>query len=83
MRTLILYGRPDCHLCDEAREMIQPLLVAAGDVEFRDVDIESNDALFRKYLERIPVVELDGSVISELVPDQRSISAALLHTSTR
>ncbi len=83
MRTLILYGRPDCHLCDEAREMIQPLLVAAGDVEFRDVDIESNDALFRKYLERIPVVELDGSVIRELVPDQRSISAALLHTSTR
>jgi len=83
VRTLILYGRPDCHLCDEAREMIQPLLVAAGDVEFRDVDIESNDALFRKYLERIPVVELDGSVISELVPDQRSISAALLHTSTR
>jgi len=63
--------------------MIQPLLVAAGDVEFRDVNIESNDALFRKYLERIPVVELDGSVISELVPDQRSISAALLHTSTR
>ncbi|MDQ3573225.1 MAG: glutaredoxin family protein [Actinomycetota bacterium] len=83
MRTLVLYARPDCHLCDEARAMIRPLVRAAGDIDLRVVDIEGDDALFRKYLERIPVIELEGVMISELVPDQDSISAALLHTSPR
>ena len=83
MRTLVLYGQPGCHLCDEAREMVGPLAAAAGDLELVEVDISANDVLLRRYLERIPVLELDGLVISELVPEASSLEAALLHTSAR
>ena len=83
MRSLVLYGRPDCHLCDEAREMLAPLVARAGDVELIEIDIEGDDALLRRYLERIPVIELEGRVIAELVADPGTLQGALLHTSAR
>jgi hypothetical protein len=60
---LILYGRPDCGLCDEARELLRALLrerAAAGlpTPALRDIDIESDPALEREFLATIPVVEL-------------------------
>jgi Glutaredoxin-like domain (DUF836) len=60
---LILYGRPGCGLCDEARALIRALLgerVAAGlsAPTLREVDIESDPALERALLASIPVVEL-------------------------
>jgi hypothetical protein len=60
---LILYGRRDCGLCDEARELIQALLeqrAAAGlpTPTLREIDIESDSDLERAFLVSIPVVEL-------------------------
>jgi glutaredoxin len=76
--VITLYGRPGCHLCDEARELI---LAMAGDAgfELREVDIEADDALLAAYLERIPVVELDGREIAELDVDADRLRDAL-HT---
>ncbi|HEX2127742.1 MAG TPA: glutaredoxin family protein [Solirubrobacterales bacterium] len=70
---VVLYGRPDCHLCEEARELLADLLGSA----WREVDIDSDDALLRTYLERIPVIEVDGRTVSELVPDADAIREAL------
>ena len=75
MAEVVLYGRPGCHLCDEARAAI----LAFDGVEVRDVDIESDDALFRSMLERIPVVEVEGRVVSELEFNRDAFSA-VLHT---
>jgi glutaredoxin len=72
---VVLYGRPDCHLCDEAREAIREF----KGVELREVDIESDDRLFASMLERIPVVEVDGVVVSELEFDRDAFFSAL-HT---
>jgi glutaredoxin len=57
--TVVLYGRADCHLCDEARAVLERV---RADVPFELVerDIEADDALHRRYLERIPVVEVGG-----------------------
>jgi glutaredoxin len=60
---LILYGRPECGLCDEARDLLQGLLAqraAAGlsTPALREIDIESDPALERAFLATIPVVEL-------------------------
>ena len=67
---VLLYGRPGCHLCDEARAEIGRLAVERGwDLEVREVDIESDDELFKRYLERIPVVVVEGEVVSELLLD--------------
>lgn len=45
--------------------------------ELREVDIESHDLLLRRYLERIPVVEVDGVEVSELVFDAAAVRARL------
>ncbi len=83
VRRLVLYGRPGCHLCDEAREIVRGLVAEAGDVELEDRNIDEDDELLREFLERIPVVELDGRVIGELVPDRERLRDILLNTSTR
>jgi hypothetical protein len=75
--VVTLYGRPGCHLCDEARAAIVEL---AGDrIVLREVDIESDDRLLRAYLERIPVVEVEGREVSELVFNRDAFTRAL-HT---
>jgi hypothetical protein len=60
---LILYGRADCGLCDEARELLTALLDErrARDLPtptLREVDIDADPALERAYFASIPVVEL-------------------------
>lgn len=62
---LILYGRPGCHLCDDARAVLQRV----GE-PFAEVDIEADDALHAAYLVRIPVVELDGVELFEHFVDE-------------
>jgi glutaredoxin len=72
-----LYSRPGCHLCDEARERILRIVDGHGGVDLREVDIEADEEMLRAYLERIPVVELDGRVVSELVFDGEALGRAL------
>ena len=67
--VVTLYGRPGCHLCDEAREAIRALRSRMAPFELREVDIEGDERLLRAYFERIPVVEVDGEIVSELVFD--------------
>ena len=74
-----LYGRDGCHLCEEARRSIVALADELGGIELREVDIETDDHLFAAYLERIPVVELDGREVSELEFDRDAFLDAL-HT---
>jgi glutaredoxin len=64
MKAVTLYARPGCHLCDEAREALLALREELP-FEFSEVNIDCDDALLG-YLERIPVVAVDGEVLSEL-----------------
>lgn len=50
-----LYTRPECHLCDEVRDELASLQ-AVFPHELREVNIESDDELLRRYAEQIPVV---------------------------
>jgi glutaredoxin len=74
---LVLYSRPGCHLCDRALAQLVDLHAEGYRFELREVDIESDEALLRRMLERIPVVEIDGEVVSELILDQTSVRARL------
>ncbi len=69
---LVLYGRPGCHLCDEARAAVQSVLedrASHGLAVPRVVErnIETDEAWHRTYLERIPVLELDGRRLELIV----------------
>ena len=55
MSDVVLYGKPGCCLCDDARAALE----AAG-IPFREVDINSDRGLFSEYGIRIPVVEVEG-----------------------
>jgi glutaredoxin len=70
--SLVLYGRPGCHLCDEARAVLERL-----GHPFEEVDIEADDELLARYLERIPVVALDGSELSDFFVDEAELRARL------
>ena len=74
MSTVTLYTRPGCHLCDDAREAIERVRADAP-FSLVEVDIESDDALHRAYLERIPVVELDGEELFEHFVDEATLTA--------
>jgi glutaredoxin len=76
-RTVRLYGRPDCHLCDEARRGLLELRSDGLDFELEEIDIETDEELHRTFLERIPVVELDGQIVSELFLDVDGLRARL------
>jgi hypothetical protein len=73
---VVLYGKPECHLCDEAREVIEAVRrVEAFDLDERD--ITTDDALHRAYLERIPVVTIDGEEAFELFVDAAELRRRL------
>jgi glutaredoxin len=57
--TVTLFGKPDCHLCDDARAAVVEALEGRP-VELREVDISRDPSLLRSYGERIPVVEIGG-----------------------
>lgn len=72
-----LYGREGCHLCEEALEGLIALGNERFRIELRQVDIESDPELHRLMLERIPVIEVDGVEVSELIWDADRVSARL------
>jgi glutaredoxin len=76
-RNVVLYARPDCHLCDEARAGLERLRADGLDFELVEIDIDRNDELHARFLERIPVVEVDGTIVSELVLDANAVTAHL------
>jgi hypothetical protein len=56
-RSVVLYERAGCHLCDEVRVLLDEVLGAGG---YERVDIETDDALILQYGFRVPVVSVDG-----------------------
>jgi glutaredoxin len=76
VRTVTLYGRPGCHLCDDARTVLERLR-AAEPFALAEVDIEQDPRLHVRYLERIPVIALDGEELFDFFVDERALLARL------
>jgi glutaredoxin len=74
--VVTLYGRPGCHLCDDAREALERVR-ARHPFTLREVDIEADDELLRRYLERIPVVALDGEELFDYHVDEQALGSRL------
>ena len=76
MTTVTLYGRPGCHLCEDALEIVQRVRAEVA-FELHERDIEADDELMKAYLERIPVVAVDGEELFELFVDEAALRAAV------
>jgi len=70
MPVVTLYGKPGCHLCEDARR-------ALAGFEFREVDVSTDPGLHDRYGERIPVVEVDGEEVCRFVVDPKAVRARL------
>lgn len=67
MTTLTLIGKPDCHLCDVASEIIDAVVAelpdaAAERIEIVEASIQDDPALYELWWEKIPVVLIDGEL---------------------
>ena len=54
-----LYSRPGCHLCDDARAVIERVCADLGE-EYVELSIDDDPALQERYGEEIPVTLVDG-----------------------
>jgi hypothetical protein len=77
MRSVVLFGREGCCLCDDARVVLERVR-ARVPFALDERDIEAEDALHRAYLERIPVVTIDGVERFELFVAEDDLERALL-----
>ena len=72
---IVLYERDGCHLCEEARVLLDDML---GPDRYDRVDIDTDDDLLVAYAYRIPVVAVDGVDRLEAPitgPDMRALLA--------
>jgi glutaredoxin len=71
-----LYGKPGCHLCDEAREVIARVCAEVG-TSYDEVDITTDPDLRRRFGEQIPVTFVDGAQHDFWRVDEHRLRAAL------
>lgn len=75
-RVVTVYVRPGCHLCavalDELRELRRE-----QDFSLQVIDIEADDELHARLLERIPVIALDGRELYDFAVDVTDLSLRL------
>ena len=57
---VILYSKPGCHLCDDARAVIEAVCAELGE-SYDEIDILSSPELTARFGEEIPVTFVDGA----------------------
>ncbi len=75
-RQVVLYGRVGCCLCDDARAALERVR-AQRPFALTELDIDRDETLLRAYLERIPVVTIDGVEVFELWVDEAELRQRL------
>jgi glutaredoxin len=73
---VLLYSKPGCHLCDDARVVIERVCAEVG-TSFAEVDITTDPALMKSYGEQIPVTFVDGAQHDFWRVDEARLRAAL------
>ena len=78
---LTLIGKPDCHLCDDARAVIASVVEDLGDaasVDLEELSIHDDAELNEKYWDEIPVLMIEGRVHAIWRLDAERLRAAIL-----
>ena len=78
---LTFVSKPDCHLCETARDVVDSVVAELGDaasVQIEELSILEHPDLYEKYVEEIPVVLLDGRVHNIWRVDPARLRTAIL-----
>ncbi|MER5746213.1 glutaredoxin family protein [Streptomyces sp. NPDC059913] len=76
-RVVTLVGKPGCHLCDDARQVVREVCEETG-ASWEEKDITLDERLYREYWEQIPVVLVDGEQHTFWRVDAARLRGALL-----
>ncbi|HEY1357351.1 MAG TPA: glutaredoxin family protein [Thermoleophilaceae bacterium] len=76
MTQVTLYGKPGCHLCEEARDVIVSVRLER-EFELAEVDVTLDPGVNREYGERIPVLAIDGEDVFEYFVDRQALKDRL------
>ncbi|KTR02464.1 glutaredoxin family protein [Curtobacterium luteum] len=77
MPAVTLLTKPGCHLCDDARPIVEQVVAEHPGVTLEERSILDDDALRAEYAEDIPVVLVDGRVHSNWHVDADRLRRAL------
>ena len=69
---MTLYGKPGCHLCDHAREVVARVR-AEHPFDLREVDVSLDPGLNREYGERIPVLAVNGEELFDFFVEEAAL----------
>ncbi|MBY8878209.1 glutaredoxin family protein [Actinacidiphila acidipaludis] len=76
MRTVTLIAKPGCHLCDDARAVVEKVAAETG-AAVAEQDITQDAELYDRYWEQIPVVLVDGEQHTFWRVDEQRLRRAL------
>ena len=75
--TVTLIGKPECHLCDDAREVIIGVIDDLDDIAFEEVHLDDNPLWGELYGELIPVVLINGAEHTHWRVESNALTQAL------
>ena len=74
---VVLIGKPECHLCDDARAIIEKVCIEL-DVHWLELSILDDPALASQYFELIPVTLVDGKPHDQWRVNENRLRSALI-----
>ena len=74
---VVLVGKPDCHLCEDAQVIVERVCGDAG-IDWEERSVLDDPALADEYWEHIPVVLVDGEVFSRWFVQESDLRARLV-----
>jgi len=74
---VVLIGKPDCHLCDNARLILAKVCDELGET-WSELSILEDPQLADQYFESIPVVMIDGKIHDKWRVDEARLRSALM-----
>lgn len=86
--TLTLIGKPDCHLCDVARDVIEQVIAelpesTAQRITVVEASIRDDPALHEVWWEKIPVILIDDRLHAHWRVNPERLREALQETTNR
>lgn len=81
MSRVVVIGKPDCHLCEQAEEVVAQVCNDLG-IQWQVLSIEDDPELADRYWESIPVVLVDGEHFSQWVVDASALRSCLQNPSS-
>lgn len=69
-RQVIVYSRKGCHLCEIVKETLNKL-ERRGGFTWREIDVDSDEELRRRFTDEVPVVFIDGQKAFKYRMDER------------